>query len=89
VKMHVDQFTGGIANLPPRRRTIVDALLSLDRCPCISTFERGAPWLEKLIRDMERRGFIEDRGGEYPYRRYAITSAGRGVLALAKEEDEK
>lgn len=82
--IHVDQFTGSLADLPPKRRTIVDALQALDRHPVVSTFERGAPWLEKLIREMLNRKLIEERGSSYPYHRYAVTDAGRGILALAE-----
>lgn len=81
----LDSFCGALAELPPGRRTVTDGLQALDRDPLVSTFERGAPWLERLIRDMVAEGLaVEDTAEPYPWHRFNLTDAGRQMLASPK-----
>lgn len=81
-RVFLDSFSSPIAELPRGQRTIAHALRALDCNPRISTFDRGAPWLELLIHELKRDGLIvEDKAEPYPWHRYTITEAGKAALA--------
>jgi hypothetical protein len=67
-RVFLDSFSSPIAELPRGQRTIAHALRALDCNPRISTFDRGAPWLELLIHELKRDGLIvEDKAEPYPW----------------------
>ena len=74
-------FSGNLAELPRGKRTALDGLRALSTDPRVSVWERGTPWLERLIADMLHQGLIEDDHSEpYPWCRFTITAAGRAML---------
>lgn len=78
----MDSFSGAMAELPRGRRTLMHALAALERDPRVSTFERGAVWLESLIRELLTQGLaIEDKAEPYPWHRFTLTNSGRQMLA--------
>ena len=81
-RMHIDRFSGAIAELKPGQRTIPHALRAIATDPRVSTFERGAGWLESLIRDMVTQGLMtEDDREPSPWHRFNLTDKGRAMLA--------
>ena len=77
----VDSFSGAMAELPPGKRTVEDGLRALLADPRVSTFERGAPWLERLIDDLKARDLIiEDHAEPYPWHRFNLTAAGKRMV---------
>jgi hypothetical protein len=73
-----DSFSGALAELPPGRRTVADALRALSHDSRVSTFERGAPWLERLIRELLESGLVvEDKAEPYPWHRLVLTDKGK------------
>jgi hypothetical protein len=86
----LDSFSGALAELPPGRRTVADALRALSRDPRVSTFERGKPWLERLIRELLDAGLVvEDKAEPYPWHRFVLTEAGRAALQNSPTEAAK
>lgn len=77
----LDSFCGAIGELKRGHRTVLDGLRALDRDPRVSTFERGATWLERLLHDLKSGGYVEEVPEPYPWHRYAITDKGRALLA--------
>ena len=83
--MHLDRFSGSLGELPRGRRTLADALRVLADDPRVSTFERGTPWLERLIGDLQAQGLVkEDAAEPYPWHRFNLTDAGRQMVASSK-----
>ena len=81
----IDCFSGAIAELPKGRRTMPNGLRALARDPRVSVWERGTPWLEKLLSDMRAQGLIEeDKSEPYPWCRFNLTDSGRA--AIKKQE---
>jgi hypothetical protein len=80
--LFLDSFCGALAELPRGRRTVNDGLQALAHDPRVSTFERGAPWLERLIRELVADGLaVETEAEPYPWHRFKLTDAGRQMLA--------
>ena len=81
----LDSFCGALAELRPGRRTVADGLQALANDPRVSTFERGAPWLERLIRELISDGLAaENKAEPYPWHRFNLTGKGREMLASLK-----
>lgn len=77
-------FSGTIAELPRGRRTVENGLRCLASDPRVSVWERGTPWLERLLADMQHQGLIvHDHSEPYPWCRFSLTDAGRAMLAAA------
>ena len=75
-------LSGTLAELPRGRRTALDGLRALSTDPRVSVWERGTPWLERLIADMLQQGLIVDDHAEpYPWCRFNLTDKGRAMLA--------
>lgn len=82
LRVHLDLFCGALAELPPSRRTVTAGLQALAHDSRVSTFERGTPWLERLICDLVAGGLVvEDKAEPYPWHRFNLTDAGRTELA--------
>lgn len=80
--MVIDSFSGSLGELPKGRRTLVYALAVLADDPRVSTFERGAGWLELLLHELQfNKLVIEDKAEPYPWHRFNLTDAGRQMLA--------
>lgn len=77
----LDSFCGALGELKRGHRTVLDGLRALHHDPRVSTFERGTPWLERLLSDLKGGGYIEDVPEPYPWHRYAITPKGQALLA--------
>ena len=89
-RIFLDSFTGSLGELKRGHRTILDGLRVLDRDPRVSTFERGSPWLERLINDLKTGGYItEDHSEPYPWHRYKITAKGRECMGQAASVKEQ
>lgn len=79
--IHIDSFSGALSELKRGHRTVLDGLRVLDRAPRVSTFERGTPWLERLLHDLKAGDYItEDHEEPYPWHLYYITPKGRALL---------
>lgn len=77
----LDSFSGSLGDLPPKKRTIEDALRTLRKDPRVSCFERGAGWLEDLIDQLKSRGLIVERDGtDYPWCAFDLTPAGLAMI---------
>jgi DNA-binding PadR family transcriptional regulator len=79
--IYLDSFSGALGELKRGHRSVLDGLRALDRDARVSTWERGTPWLERLLRDLLTGGYIEELDEPYPWYRYAITDKGRALLA--------
>lgn len=80
------RFSGSLGELSKGHRTIAEALCVLSEDPRVSTFERGTPWLERLLADLKAQGLIvEDESEPYPWHRFNLTAAGRELV----EDTEK
>ena len=81
-RFHIDSFTGALAELPKRHRSLINALEALNQDPLVSCFERGTPWLERLLHDIQLQGLaVEDKAAPYPWCRFDLTDAGRAMLS--------
>ena len=74
-------FSGSLGDLPKGQRTAVNALRVLSDDPRVSTFDRGPAWLESLLAELKCSGLIVGLDEPYPWHRYALTDAGRQMLA--------
>lgn len=82
MRVHIDSFSGAISELPKGKRTVLDGLRALSTDPRVSVWERGTPWLERLLADLQHQGLIEDDHTEhYPWCRFNLTDKGRAVLS--------
>lgn len=80
--MVIDSFSGSLGELPKGRRALVYALAVLADDPRVSTFERGAGWLESLLHELQfNKLVIEDKAEPYPWHRFNLTDAGRQMLS--------
>ena len=81
MRVHIDRFSGHMAELPRGKRTTLDALRALSTDPRVSVFDRGTQWLESLIHELIGCGWIaEDLSEPYPWCRFNLTDAGRAAL---------
>lgn len=76
----LDSFSGALSDLPKGQRTQEHALRVLAADPRVSTFERGTPWLERLLLDLKDGGLIVELDAAYPWHHYSLTEAGRRML---------
>ena len=77
-------FRGALAELPRHKRTVTNGLRALSIDPRVSVWERGTPWLERLIADLLHQGLIaKDRAEPYPWCRFNLTDKGRALLSGA------
>jgi hypothetical protein len=87
VRVHLDSFSGSLGELPRGKRTTLDALKVLADDPRVSTFERGPAWLEALLSDLTFSGLIVELDEPYPWHRYALTDAGKAMIAQQGEKE--
>lgn len=74
---HIDTFTGSLGELPKGKRSMHNALRVLETDPRVSCFERGAPWLEKLLADLVKLRLVEEeKGVPYPWCKFHLTDLG-------------
>jgi hypothetical protein len=87
---HFDSFSGSLSELKRGLRTVEDGVRVLAIDPQVSVWDRGTPWLERLIADMKAQGLIvEDFNEPYPWCRFNLTDKGRTMLtANAGSRDE-
>ena len=87
MRVHLDSFSGSLGDLPRGKRTTMDALRVLDDDPRVSTFERGPAWLEALLlSDLKFAGLIVEIDEPYPWHRFALTDAGKAMVAQQGEK---
>ena len=82
-KVFLDSFSGSLSELPRGKRAPLNALRALAADPRVSTFERGAKWLESLLDELQKAGMIVENHAEpYPWCRFNLTDKGRAMLKL-------
>lgn len=79
--IHVDSFSGGVANLKPKHRQPIDVLGALAKDPRVSTFDMSeSVWLWQGIKSLKDGGLITELDEPYPWHKYALTGAGWAML---------
>lgn len=78
----IDSFSGSLGELKRGNRTQESALRALLADPRVSVWERGTPWLERLIADLKKDGLVDEMMTEpYPWCRFMVTQKGLDFLA--------
>ena len=79
--VHVDCFSGKLAELKKEERTLEAALAVLSRSPLVSTWDMSElPWLRGLVEALVHKGWIDEEKEGYPWHRFVLTTAGRAKL---------
>lgn len=86
-RVFLDSFTGAVADLKPKQRTIENVLIVLDDSPLVSTWDMSSNrWLQQMVAVLVQRKFIEeDKKERYPWHRYKVTDLGKAYLADANK----
>jgi len=77
--MHVNicSFSTKAAELKPKDRTAINALLALQENPRISTFDMSDnAWLCGLVKLLESKNYIKPVNEPYPWHKWKITKTG-------------
>lgn len=78
---HIDNFSGSLSELPKGKRSMHNALRVLEQDPRVSCFERGTPWLERLLQDLVELNLVEEeKAVPYPWCKFHLTDLGRHQL---------
>lgn len=72
----LDSFSGALADLPPKKRNLTNALIVLSKHPNVSTWDMDKLWLRKLISDLITIGLIQSEPVGYPWLKYSLTESG-------------
>lgn len=80
--IHIDYFSGSIADMKRGKRTEDNALRILEKDGRVSCFDRSEyRWLDVLLCDLEKLGLIaEEKGTAYPWQIYKLTDLGRARI---------
>lgn len=82
---HIDNFIGSLGELPKGHRTLDNALHVLEQDPRVSCYERGTPWLERVLRDLEKLKLVEEeKAVPFPWCKFHLTDLGRQRLLEAR-----
>ncbi len=83
--IHIDCFSGELADLKKKERTPEAALAVLSRSPLVSTFDMGElPWLCGLVEGLVHMGWIVEEKEGYPWHRFVLTDSGRVKLQTSE-----
>lgn len=75
--MHICSFSSNAAELKPKNRTAINALLALQKNPRISTFDMSDNmWLCGLVKILEHKKYIKPIDEPYPWHKWGITKIG-------------
>lgn len=79
--MHIDSFSGKVAELKLGHRTSYYVLLVLATYPRVSTWDMSElSWLRAAIEGLELKGLIVAMDEPYPWHMYRLTDAGKLII---------
>ena len=80
--IHLDSFSGAVADLKPAHRDSESVLQTLSKNPTVSTWDMSELlWLRSAISDLKKRGLIVSKDEPFPWLRYELTDAGKQLRA--------
>jgi hypothetical protein len=78
----LDSFSGSVTDLKRGNRTIMDFLAALNNDPMVSTWDMSEyKWVRDGVYSLKDNGLIVELNQPYPWPKYALTKAGRELLA--------
>ena len=84
--MHIDSFSGMVADLKIGQRTSEDILAVLAKHPRVSAWDMSEIlWLRIALLNLEKRGLIASQDEPYPWCRFVLTDAGLSALTRVSE----